>query len=277
LALTRILPLLSLRLLQKLRKEWGNPRVQGLPTLACPADLRRRGPQEAACRARHFGNGSGLLLIWDSALRFACKCLARPQPCCAMLHAMQQPTHVQPSSNSSSFAGLLATLTSPRTGSADETPMWNDGELGEDVATLSYESALRTHARYHPAIHDNWRSTRGSESGADEAPVAKAARERTGAQACEMPQQAIGCELRTASVTIRLSKAECSRLRQRASEAGLTVSAYLRSCVLEADALRAQVKQALAELKTSACTVDVPAPARRPWLGWIERIRNRKG
>ena len=56
-------------------------------------------------------------------------------------------------------------------------------------------------------------------------------------------------DLRTASVTIRLSKAECARLHQRAAEAGLTVSAYLRSCALEAEALRAQVKLALAELK----------------------------
>ena len=56
-------------------------------------------------------------------------------------------------------------------------------------------------------------------------------------------------DLRSASVTIRMNKAECARLRERAAEAGLTVSAYLRSCALEAEALRAEVKQALAELK----------------------------
>src|ERR1700677_3463737 len=49
-----------------------------------------------------------------------------------------------------------------------------------------------------------------------------------------------------------LSRAECARLHQRAAEAGLTVSAYLRSCMVEAEALRAQVKQALAELKERA-------------------------
>jgi hypothetical protein len=56
-------------------------------------------------------------------------------------------------------------------------------------------------------------------------------------------------DLRSASVTVRLNKAECERLHRRAAEAGLTVSAYLRSCALEAETLRAQVKQALAELK----------------------------
>ena len=52
-------------------------------------------------------------------------------------------------------------------------------------------------------------------------------------------------------MTIRLSTAECALLRRRAAEAGVTVSAYLRSCTLEADALRAEVKQALAEMRTA--------------------------
>jgi predicted DNA binding CopG/RHH family protein len=54
---------------------------------------------------------------------------------------------------------------------------------------------------------------------------------------------------RPASVTIRLSAAECAQLKQRAAEAGLTLSAYVRSCTFEAEALRAQVKQALGELR----------------------------
>ncbi len=78
-------------------------------------------------------------------------------------------------------------------------------------------------------------------------------------------------DLRTASITIRLSEAECARLRQRAAEAGLTVSAYLRSCVLEADALRAQVKQALAEIKAAAQAQSTSAPVRTPLFGWVRR------
>jgi hypothetical protein len=48
---------------------------------------------------------------------------------------------------------------------------------------------------------------------------------------------------KSASITIRLSKPECAQIHQRAASAGLTVLAYLRSCVLEAESLRAQVKE----------------------------------
>ena len=58
-------------------------------------------------------------------------------------------------------------------------------------------------------------------------------------------------DLRQASVTIRLSQAECARLHERAAEAGVTVSAYLRSCTFEAEALRAEVKAALADLRAA--------------------------
>jgi uncharacterized protein (DUF3084 family) len=56
----------------------------------------------------------------------------------------------------------------------------------------------------------------------------------------------------------------------------LTVSAYLRSCVLEADALRAQVKAALAELKTAAESETAAASARRSWRRWFGRSGKRK-
>jgi predicted DNA binding CopG/RHH family protein len=56
---------------------------------------------------------------------------------------------------------------------------------------------------------------------------------------------------KSSSIHIRLSAAESAQLKQRAAEAGLTVSAYLRSCVLEAESLRAQVKQALAQLRAT--------------------------
>jgi hypothetical protein len=99
-------------------------------------------------------------------------------------------------------------------------------------------------------------------------------------------------DLRSASVTIRLSRSECARLHQRATEAGLTVSAYLRSCAVEAEALRAQVKQALAELKTgskppqqaqTACRgprqgareQGSEKPERRTFLEWIRWLTRR--
>jgi len=64
--------------------------------------------------------------------------------------------------------------------------------------------------------------------------------------------------LKEASITIRMSKAECAQLRKRAAEAGLTVSAYMRSCTFEAESLRAMVKEALAQLRSAA---DAAKPA----------------
>ena len=91
-------------------------------------------------------------------------------------------------------------------------------------------------------------------------------------QAGPAKQAATDRYLRSASVTIRLSKAECARLHQRAAEAGVTVSAYLRSCTFEAEALRAQVKAALAELRIGDSPERKPDSARQGaailvWLG----------
>ena len=58
-------------------------------------------------------------------------------------------------------------------------------------------------------------------------------------------------EQRHAVVSIRVNDMEFDRLRLRAAESGLSVSAYMRSCVLDAEHLRAQVKQALAEMRSS--------------------------
>ncbi len=216
-----------------------------------------------------------------------------------MLQPMPQPARSQPSPALPTFAGLLATLTSPPpppSSDTDKVPSWNSSDLGEDVATLSYERALRTHARYRPASRglgrdslrvdgsrtavadpgSDARADASIENGASDVIHAAGAPDAAGAvdvsDAFDTPGafDAAGAtvavhaapalqaaparesDLRSASVTIRLSQAECARLHQRATEAGLTVSAYLRSCTVEADALRAQVKQALAELKAGA-------------------------
>lgn len=93
-------------------------------------------------------------------------------------------------------------------------------------------------------------------------------------QSSESPLGMNDHDLRTVSVTIRLSKAECVRLHQRAAEAGVTVSAYLRSCTFEAEALRAQVKAVLAELRSAAAKEKPAAPVkeRRSWFRWFARL-----
>jgi hypothetical protein len=236
-----------------------------------------------------------------------------------MLQAMQPPAPSQFSSSHSSFAGLLATLTSPApsppTDAADDAPLWNSSDLGEDVATLSYERALRTHGRYRAANRELDRDsdrgdgslTRADDPGsavrADALIQTSAAGAAGAAGAAVRADSAAGLQmgtaresdLRSASVTIRLSPVECTRLHQRAAEAGLTVSAYLRSCAVEAEGLRAQVKQALAELKAeskppqqaqAACAAAArprkgtsepgsKKSVRQKFLGWIRWLTRR--
>ena len=183
-------------------------------------------------------------------------------------------------------------------------PAWNDDDLADDVATLSYERALRTHARYHASSAPTEQLPAGqpltdqlltgqsrtqtadpepiglekpfsleeflSEAGvaAPQAELRPAVKLKSGKNqdlaaksfpASDRPQTT-DCErnLKEASVTIRMSKAECAQLHQRAAEAGLTVSAYLRSCTFEAESLREMVKETLAQLR-SATTEAKPA------------------
>jgi hypothetical protein len=63
-------------------------------------------------------------------------------------------------------------------------------------------------------------------------------------------------------VSVRLTEEEFACLRDRAEESGISVSAYMRSCVVDAEQLRAQVKQALAEMRSltaSPATGQIPA------------------
>lgn len=159
------------------------------------------------------------------------------------------------------FASFLSALARP---GQEKLPSWNDEELGDDVATLSYERALQASARYRPREWDDRSLT--------EPVVSRGAPGKAAATAhFEAPRSdgaSAQAELKTASITIRMSQAECEQLRRRASEAGLSVSAYLRSCTLEVESLRAQVKDALAQLRP-APALQAPsdaAPSRRSWL-----------
>ncbi len=143
-----------------------------------------------------------------------------------------------------SFAGILAKLAAPQNTAAQgpDAP-WNDDGLDDDVATISYERALHAHARV-PA--------QGFSPEPQPEPVQSS---QTGN--AETASGAAGSRIKNARFTIRLSEPECAQMRQRAAEAGMTVSAYLRSCTLEVESLRAQVKQTLAEMRNTA---PKPAP-----------------
>jgi hypothetical protein len=203
-----------------------------------------------------------------------------------MLQVMKQAAQNPAQPDSASFAGILAALSAPAHKSA---PAWNDDALEEDVATLSYENALRTHARYPRSDADGHmlkravdpgsiRIREASPAGGDAAGQTErlkaATGPKTGAEAVapQVAPQALDVNLKRASITVRLSDAECAQLRMRANDAGLTVSGYLRSCTFEAETLRAQVKQALAELRTDRSKESEIRPARveRSWfqLSW---------
>jgi hypothetical protein len=196
-----------------------------------------------------------------------------------------------PPTSSASFAGLLASLTAP---AQKRAAVWSNEDLADDFATISYESALRAHARPrildpagHAPIQTSTPAARISDASqgvafpADDEkipPQTPATYADAGPYSPHNESTALDRNLKCSSITIRLSKTECEQLRKRAAEAGLTVSAYLRSCTFEAEALRAQVKEALADLRLASCKEDrssSPQPKRswsQSWPRGIKRI-----
>ena len=168
------------------------------------------------------------------------------------LHTRSEPRRI--------LRGLLATLAAAK---PTELPTWNDEELSPDVATLSYGSG-HTHARSIATDdRDNGPAYAEAEPVRSNVMRHSVALKRDRDRKCS-------------SVTLRMSKAEGEQLRARAAEAGLTVSAYLRLCAFEAEALRAEVKEALAELRRapapeaeSARSVESSRGSR---LGWLRRM-----
>jgi predicted DNA binding CopG/RHH family protein len=180
--------------------------------------------------------------------------------------------------SNSSFATLLASLASSPNASS---PGWDDAALAEDVATLSYEKALKTHSRRsgYPVqrLTDPENSTGNSIQGLEQEP--RPSTNETAAQSQLLPLNSSRrsderAHRKSASVTIRLGELENEQLHARAAEAGLSVSAYLRSCIFEVEELRSQVKQTLADMRRSTAQNQdsslrtVPHPSR----GWRERI-----
>jgi hypothetical protein len=205
-----------------------------------------------------------------------------------MLQAMQQSTAPAPSPTSASFAGLLAALAAP---ASAWSPPWSEDSLEDDVATLSYERALMAHARYRPTDQSLTQPAVPLSIYQDEIPAPAAApTSQAAARPPANPESRLDSftptppihnldrNLKNASITIRLSQAECAQLHRRAAEAGLTVSAYLRSCTFEAEALRAMVKDTLAQLRPAnapAESVQSTRPRRSPFGGlahWLASL-----
>ena len=164
-----------------------------------------------------------------------------------------------PAQRARTFAALLEEYAAP-----PKLPPGRDLDgLEDDVATLSYENALKTHARYHRAPEE----PAAVERVLAEQPLQIPQRNQPEAR-YPFPATESAAPRKSASVTVRLTAAESDQIHARADEAGLTVSAYLRSCAFEVDSLRAQVKEAVARMRQAE--PQHPAP-RRFWLSRLLR------
>jgi hypothetical protein len=177
-----------------------------------------------------------------------------------------------------------------------EASTWNNDDLADDVAILSYENALKAHARYRPSQASQV-SDRSLTQPADPEPFCYEEASSNASAYAPYPEalpipgrepvpttdqvssflrtSPLDRNLKDASITIRMSKAECAQLHRRAAEAGLSVSAYLRSCTFEAESLRAMVKDTMAQLRsvTSQIKPADAAPSRfRSLVRWLARL-----
>jgi hypothetical protein len=184
--------------------------------------------------------------------------------------SMQQSLATKPSKEPANFAGMLAELAAPE---KKFPPARDDDGLADDITTLTYEHALRSHSRYQPASDPT--DSRGDPYVAATPRVAshdfRGSRETPATADREIALPAptkLEQTFKRSSITMRLSEAESTQLRTRAADAGMTVSAYLRSCTFEAENLRALVKSTMAQLRSATA-----APAVQVTTGLIPAVK----
>ncbi len=179
-----------------------------------------------------------------------------------------------PALQSDNFAAFLARLA--------ELPDWNSdpaveptypspelaGEGEEDLASLSYEQALRV-----PAQKGNKAQPPRPAAAQTALAVPPSPKVPEPPRALEVYKPFEISEPRHARTTVRFTAGENKLLHKRAAESGIAVSAYVRSCVLEVEALRAQISQLQAGLlQPSQPVAELPAPvAPRPAYSVVEQ------
>lgn len=198
--------------------------------------------------------------------------------------------------NPADFAAMLTKIRLPERDARSWLAADNDFAANEEIIPLSYEQALKKHARRHSATPTTDRIDRVASLLAEnlaerrEQTLAESMNSLTGMPADyssateidwniqDLQQEAqplqtaasapLGVpETKAVSVTLRMNRQEASQVRQRAADAGLTVSAYIRSCVCEAEVLRAQVKSALQEMRQASeqKMIRTLPHTNRPW------------
>ncbi len=155
---------------------------------------------------------------------------------------MQTSTAFAPSPTEESFAAFLAKLAEQPASEAslDRGDVFEDGASADEIAALSYEHALRTPAK------------KQVESAPLRVPDAALVKESA-------TISLITAEKRKTRTSICMTQSESALLRQRAEENHLSVSAYVRACVFEVEALRAQVKQMIAQMHATSATAELPS------------------
>jgi hypothetical protein len=168
---------------------------------------------------------------------------------------MPEPAQAAPQKTSGSFANLLASLTSKL-----QRDPWDDGTLPDDVVTITYEQALRAGRASQPATNQLLDGADHAKGEPFNAPV-------RGPQHSQLAKK-----LRTASITIRVTSEEQAQLHTRALAAQLSVSAYLRSCIFEAESLRTQVKEALAQMQLKSSQITSTTDSSQSSRNWRKRL-----
>jgi len=186
-----------------------------------------------------------------------------------MLHLMHDVPADAQSITSAGFASLLCELSAPTSSEADRDLDLNHECFADDVATISYERALRKQASGRRSPENVEAARRPTRSSGNPRPSVFSSGTAAGIVASNSEQ-----DRKAASITIRLSKAECEQVRHRANESGLTVSGYLRSCVLEAEVLRAEVKEALTKFREHSSLISNARtkPVRSGIFTWCARL-----
>ncbi len=148
-------------------------------------------------------------------------------------------------------------IASPRT-NAPQKPA-SKSRRKHSVHQTSLSPQMETPAKAKPSDFPQPKGSNGARKKSTKASVA--------IEAVNVPQvlQRASSPLDSKSVmlSVRLTEPELELLRLRAAECGVSVSGYMRSCVLEADQLRTQVKHALAEMRAATRSQERPHEAER--------------
>ncbi|MGA8089183.1 MAG: hypothetical protein WCA10_18055 [Terracidiphilus sp.] len=123
-------------------------------------------------------------------------------------------------------------------------------------ASISYEQAPRSQSRVPPVA----------------AMPTNEFRSPAALVAPQTPPFAPRKKRKSTSISIRLTEAEETQLHERAAAAHLSVSAYLRACVFEAESLRVQVKEALSQIRAAAQADLSHQPQSPPPSSWRNRL-----